>query len=68
MGEHMLDTGNIAMKGRIAQGAIDTFNFVFDMRPAGKVTAKAGQGQTGTVCKGDSNGNKDINPEGMNTG
>ncbi len=37
MGEHMLDTGNIAMKGSIAQSTIDTFNFIFDVRPAGRV-------------------------------
>jgi hypothetical protein len=68
MGEHMLDTGNIEMKGSIAQSTIDTFNFIFDVRPAGKGATEAGQGQAGTVCKGDSHGNKDVNPEGMDTG
>ncbi|MBV7406871.1 hypothetical protein, partial [Enterobacter sp. ENT03] len=61
-----LNTGNITMKGCIAKSTVNTFNFIFDVRPARKGAAKAGQGEAGTVCQSDSHGNKDINAEAVN--
>ncbi|WP_234355681.1 hypothetical protein [Enterobacter cloacae] len=54
------------MKGGITQGTVNTFNFIFDVRPAGKRATKAGQGQIRTVREGNGHGNKDINPEAVN--
>ena len=66
MCEQVLNTGNITVKGGITQGTVNTFNFIFDVRPAGKGSSQAGQGQTRTVGEGNGHGNKDINPEGVN--
>ncbi|WP_426724134.1 hypothetical protein [Enterobacter cloacae complex sp. 339J8] len=62
MCEQVLNTGNIPVKGGITQGTVNTFNFIFDVRPAGKSATKAGQGQIRTVREGNGHGNKDINP------
>ncbi|MBT1533470.1 hypothetical protein, partial [Enterobacter cloacae] len=61
-----LNTGNIPVKGGITQGTVNTFNFIFDVRPAGKRATKAGQGQIRTVREGNCHGNKNINPEAVN--
>ena len=66
MCEQVLNTGNIPVKGGITQGTVNTFNFIFDVRPAGKGTSQAGQGQSGPVGEGNSHGNKDINPKAVN--
>ena len=66
MCEQVLNTGNITVKRGITQGTVNTFNFIFDVRPAGKGTSQAGQGQAGTVREGDGHGNKDIDPEAVN--
>lgn len=66
MREQVLNAGDIAMKGGVAHGTVNTFNFIFDVRPAGKGTSKAGQGQTCTVSEGNGHGNEDINPEAVN--
>ncbi|WP_207106178.1 hypothetical protein, partial [Enterobacter cloacae] len=66
MCEQVLNTGNIPVKGGITQGTVNTFNFIFDVRPAGKSATKAGQGQIRTVREGNGHGNKDINPEAVN--
>lgn len=66
MCEQVLNTGNITVKGGITQGTVNTFNFIFDVRPAGKCATKAGQGQIRTVREGNGHGNKDINPEAVN--
>ena len=66
MREHMLNAGNITVKRGITQGTVNTFNFIFDVRPAGKGAPQAGQGQTGAVREGDGHGNENINPEAVN--
>ncbi|EMP7252636.1 hypothetical protein ROB49_004647 [Enterobacter cloacae] len=66
MCEQVLNTGNIPVKGGITQGTVNTFNFIFDVRPAGKRATKAGQGQICTVREGNCHGNKNINPEAVN--
>jgi hypothetical protein len=33
------------MKGGIAEGTVNAFNFIFDMSPAGKGTSRAGEGE-----------------------
>ena len=66
MCEVVLNTGNITLESGIAQGTVNPFNFIFDVRPAGKSATKAGQGQIRTVREGNGHGNKDINPEAVN--
>ena len=66
MCEVVLNTGNITLESGIAQGTVNPFNFIFDVRPAGKRATKAGQGQIRTVREGNGHGNKDINPEAVN--
>lgn len=66
MSELVLDTGNITVKGGIAQSTVNTFDFIFNVRPAGKRASQSGEGQTGTAREGDGHGNKDINPEAVN--
>ena len=66
MCEQVLNTGNITVKGGITQGTVNTFDFIFDVRPAGKGSPQAGQGQIRTVREGNGHGNKDINPKAVN--
>ena len=66
MCEQVLNTGNVPVKGGIAQGTVNTFYFVFNVRPARKSASQAGQGQSCTVREGNGHGNKNINPETVN--
>ena len=66
MCEQVLNAGNITVKGSITQGTVNAFNFIFNVRPAGKGAPQAGQGQTGATRKRDGHGNKDINAEAVN--
>ena len=51
---------------RYCPGTVNPFNFIFDVRPAGQGSSRAGQGQSGAVGEGNSHGNKDINPKAVN--
>ncbi|WP_407216925.1 hypothetical protein [Enterobacter hormaechei] len=64
--EVVLNTGNITLESGIARGTVNPFNFIFDVRPAGQGSSRAGQGQSGAVGEGNSHGNKDINPKAVN--
>ena len=66
MCEQVLNAGNITVKGGITQGTVNTFYFIFDVRPAGKGSSQAGQSQGCAVGERDGHGNKDINPEAVN--
>ena len=66
MREQVLNTGNITVKGGIAQGTVNTFDFIFNVRPARKGASQAGKSEICTVSEGNSHGNKGINPEGVN--
>ncbi|CAI1631150.1 Uncharacterised protein [Serratia fonticola] len=55
------------MNSGIAEGPINTLNFIFDVSSAWKRTAETGQRQVSAVAKCNGHRDKYIDPKGMDT-
>ncbi|WP_318392013.1 hypothetical protein [Enterobacter sp.] len=54
------------MKDGVTEGAVNPFDFIFDMGLTGQEAPDAGERNAGTTGEGNGYGNKGINAEAMN--